>query len=94
MLQGAVGVISSRSPLLMIESSASNMNQIAKLLPKYSFYEINTQALILMPISFEEFSLIKLFIGGYSELLELGLETEDILTIYYVFLLHLRSLKI
>lgn len=77
-LKGAVGVISSRLPLLMIESSASNMNRIAKLLPNYSFYEINTPGLDFDANIFRRvFSLIKLFIGGSSELLELGLEETE-----------------
>ena len=77
-LKGAVGVISSRLPLLMIESSASNMNRIAKLLPNYSFYEINTPGLDFDANIFRRvFSLIKLFIAGSSELLELGLEETE-----------------
>ena len=74
-LQGAVGVISSRLPLLMIELSASNMSSIVKLIPDYSFYEIYTPGLDYDANNLRRvISLIKLFVSGSSELLELGPE--------------------
>ena len=77
-LQGAVGVIFTRSPLLMVESSASNINRIAKLLPDYSFYEINTPGLDFdANVLRRVVSLIKLFISGPCELLKLGLEETE-----------------
>ena len=77
-LQGAVQVISSRLPLLMIESSASKMNLIAKLLPDYSFYEINTPGLDFDANAIRRIvSLIKLFINGTSELSQLGFEETE-----------------
>ena len=77
-LQGAVQVISSRLPLLMIESSASKMNLIAKLLPDYSFYEINTPGLDFdANVIRRVVSLIKLFINGTSELSQLGFEETE-----------------